>query len=110
MTVTEVRPFTRVVHRGRVIPSKDDRQDDPPLLPASRAEAHARRKREVAEARVATAAAMAELEAAVAGGERDYRRLAGRLAEFDRRHQAVRRRLEPLTVGTSRARGRDGER
>ena len=109
MTVTKVRPLTRGVPRTRVIPPKDDRHRDPPPLPESRVEAHARRKREVAEARAATAAAMAELEAAIADGERDYRRLAGRLAEFDRRLQTV-RRLAPATVGRSRARGRDGER
>lgn len=54
--------------------------------------------RAVAEARAATAAARADLDGAIARGDRDYRVLATRLKDFDRRLRAVRERLAPATV------------
>ena len=72
---------------------------DPPRFAArrtgteSRSEARARRKRTMADAHAATLAARADLDAAIARGEREYRRLAARLSAFDRELSAVRWRL-----------------
>ena len=49
----------------------------------------------MAEAHAATLAARADLDGAIARGDREYRRLAARLDAFDRELSAVRWRLAP---------------
>jgi len=54
---------------------------------------HAPEPRDLAVARARTAASIAELNAAIDAGERDYRALRARLEDFDRRLEAVASRL-----------------